>query len=148
MSRSQPRLRILLAALGAALVLGVGPLGCGGDDRAPTPATEPPAVTGTVTYAERVALPPQGVEVELMIIDQSDSQAPDPGEQRLDDPGQVPIAFSIPYDPGDVVEDHSYGVLARIRVDGEIWFENDVPEPVLTGGAPSHDVQIPLGRGA
>ena len=56
------------------------------------------AVTGTVTYRERIALPPEGVVVTIKVEDVSRADAPAVtiGEQIIENPGhQVPIPFEI-----------------------------------------------------
>jgi uncharacterized lipoprotein YbaY len=46
----------------------------------------------------------------------------------------MPIGFELPYDSALIVREHTYGVRARILVDGALWFINEQPEPVLTRG--------------
>jgi putative lipoprotein len=51
-------------------------------------------VTGTLTYRERIALPP-GAVAEVWLLDTSLADAPsvEIAHQRIDDPGNPPIPF-------------------------------------------------------
>jgi putative lipoprotein len=99
----------------------------------------PASVTGTVTYRQRSALPPDAVvEVELLDVSRADALATRLGRQEIATNGrQVPIPFEITYDPAAVDPRHSYAVGARILVGGRLRFINDTRHPVLTRGAPS-----------
>jgi uncharacterized lipoprotein YbaY/heat shock protein HslJ/uncharacterized lipoprotein NlpE involved in copper resistance len=117
--------------IGVAVAAGVGAGGCGRGDRATTTA-----VTGTVAYRERMALPPDAV-VEIAIEDVSRADAPAEylGQTRIEKPGQPPIAFSVPYDPRTIDARHRYVVRAKILVGGELWFTSESPPAVLTQGS-------------
>jgi putative lipoprotein len=52
-------------------------------------------------------------------------------------PGQVPVAFSLEYDPARIVDGHSYVVSARIADRGQLAFVTESPIPVLAGGFPA-----------
>ncbi len=113
--------------LGAVLLMFVG--GCGLGDA---------AVTGTVTYRERIALTP-GATLIVQIRDTSyaDAAAPLIAEQVISDPGQVPIEFKVPYDPDDIDSGNVYSVSARIEEsDGRLAFINDTAYDVITRGSP------------
>jgi putative lipoprotein len=97
-------------------------------------------VTGTVTYRERIALPPTAV-IKLQLVDVSRADAPAVvlGEQLIEAAGkQVPFEFAIPYDPALIDERMSYAVQARIEAGGQLLFINDQRHAVLTRGAPNH----------
>jgi putative lipoprotein len=96
-------------------------------------------VTGTVTYRERMALPPAAVvKVQLAEVSRADAPATVLGEQVIEARGrQVPFAFEIPYDPSKIEEHLTYVVQARIEVDGQLHFITDTRHPVLTRGAPA-----------
>ena len=51
---------------------------------------------------------------------------------------QVPVSFSIQYDPAKIDPKHRYAVGAQILVDGGLRFVNDKSYPVLTLGNPKH----------
>lgn len=96
-------------------------------------------VTGTVTYRERVALPPTAVvKVQLADVSRMDAMAETIDQQviRLDG-RQVPVAFRLEYDPAKIHQAHSYAVLARIEVDGQLRFISDQRHSVITQGAPT-----------
>ncbi len=107
----------------------------------PTPPEAPQMlqVTGTVTYRERVALPPTAVvKVQLADVSRMDAMAETIDQQviRLDG-RQVPVAFRLEYDPAKINQAHSYAVLARIEVDGQLRFISDQRHSVITQGAPT-----------
>ena len=109
----------------AVILLGAG--GCGLGDT---------AVTGTVTYRERIALTP-GATLIVRLRDTSlmDVAAELIREQVITDPGQVPIKFEIPYDPDDIDSRNTYSVSARIEEsDGRLAFINDTAYDVITRG--------------
>ena len=104
------------------------------------------SVTGTVTYRERIALPENGVVVNVQLQDVSRADAPAVviGEQVIEDPGhQVPIPFEIEYDPDDIDERFSYAVLATIRVDGNLMFTTATRYGVITRDNPT-EVELVL----
>jgi putative lipoprotein len=63
-------------------------------------STDMSRVTGTVTYRERIAMP-RGAVVEMTLEDVARLDAPAEvlGRVTIEDPGNVPIEFAIPYDP-------------------------------------------------
>jgi uncharacterized lipoprotein YbaY len=106
---------------------------------APAPAATA-RVTGTVTYLQRVALPPAAVvKVQLVDVSRADAPAMVLGEHVIVAGGkQVPIAFEIAYDPARIAANHSYAVQARIEEDGRLRYINDQRHAVITHGAPTH----------
>ena len=97
-------------------------------------------VTGTVTYRERIALPPTAViKVQLVDVSRADAPAIVLGEQVTHAAGrQVPFAFEIQFDPARIEANYSYAVQARIEEDGKLRFISDRHYAVITGGAPTH----------
>ena len=97
------------------------------------------SVTGTVTYRERIALPPTAViKVQLVDVSRADAPAIVLGEQVTHAAGkQVPFAFEIPFDPATIEANHSYAVQARIEQDGKLRFISDRHYAVITRGAPT-----------
>ncbi len=84
-------------------------------------------VTGTVTYAQRIALPPTAV-ITVRLIDASRADAPAAvlGEHVFSASGQqVPLPFSIEYDPSRISARSTYVVQARIDDDGKLRFISD-----------------------
>jgi putative lipoprotein len=94
------------------------------------------AVTGTASHRERIALPPGAVlEVELFDISRQDAPAQRIAAVTIPVQGQVPIAFTLPYDPARIEERATYALRAVLRVEGQVAFRTDHALPVLTRGA-------------
>jgi len=121
----------------AALVLA----GCAGTSAAPSAGGAASGrVTGTVTYLQRVSMPPSAViKVQLVDVSRADAPATMLGEQIITAGGkQVPFAFEIAYDPAKIDQRLSYAVQARIEDGGKLLFINDQRYAVITRGAPNH----------
>ena len=96
------------------------------------------SVSGTVTYLQRIALPPTAViQVRLVDVSLADAPAVVLGEQLIQAGGsQVPFSFEIPYDPARIDPSFSYAIQARIEDGGRLLFINDQHYAVVTRGAP------------
>lgn len=109
-------------------------------------ATDTPTgiLTGTVTYLPRIALPAGAtVTVRLQDISRMDTAALLVAEQVIVTQGeQVPIPYSLTYDPAELEERATYAVSARIEVEGALRFISDTIIPVLTRGAPLTGVEV------
>jgi uncharacterized lipoprotein YbaY len=105
------------------------------------------AVTGSVSYRVRRALPPDAVvRVRLDDVSLADAPAVLIGEQvfRAAD-RQVPLPFEVVYDPADIDPRHTYGVSARITdADGRLLFVSTTAHHVITRDDPSLGVEIVL----
>jgi len=130
-------LRTLLLSIGAMALLAT-----------PVVAEDEPTVNGRI-------LLPDGASLEgaagwtLMVQDTSLADAPavvigaDGG--AVDDPAATEIPFAVPFDPAAIDESATYTLSARIVSDqGDLLFINDTAIPVLTGGAPTDDVDAPV----
>ncbi|HEX7877942.1 MAG TPA: YbaY family lipoprotein [Candidatus Eisenbacteria bacterium] len=109
--------------------------GCsGGSDRKPPAAGN--AIVGTVTYREKVALPPEAtLVVRLEDVSRADAPAMLLAESRERANGrQVPIPFSLPYDPGRIEPGHTYALRATISDEDELRFTTTTVTPVLSNG--------------
>jgi putative lipoprotein len=97
-------------------------------------------VTGTVTYLQRIALPPTAmIRVQLADVSRADAPAVVLGEQVIQAGGkEVPFAFEIPYDPARIDPRFTYAAGARIEDGGKLLFINDQRYAVITRGAPTH----------
>ena len=97
-------------------------------------------VTGSVTYRERMALPPTAViKVRLADISRADAPAEWLAEQAIVAAGrQVPIPFALAYDPARIDAAHTYAVQVRIEDDGRLLFISDTRYPVITRDHPRH----------
>ena len=101
-------------------------------------------LTGTVYYLERIALPPGAVlKVQLSDVSRADAPAEVIAGDSMTVTTQVPIKFSLSYDPHLIVPSHTYVVQARIEVDGKLRFINTSSNPVVLNGQPAFvDVRV------
>ena len=102
-------------------------------------------VTGTVTYRQRIALPPEAVvTVRIEDVSKADTIAEVIGEQVIQTEGaQVPIPFEVAYDPDKIDETHTYSLRVRIEDgNGKLLFINDTSVPVITRGNPTQDIEV------
>jgi putative lipoprotein len=106
------------------------------------------AVTGAVTYLERIALPANAViTIQLQDISKADAPAVALGEQVIQTNGkQPPFPFSISYDPAQIQPNGRYTLRATITVDGQLMFTSTQIYPVITGGNPVKDIEIIVQR--
>jgi putative lipoprotein len=114
-------------------------LACGGSERGRAEKVSAFELRGTVSYRERMALPP-GAIVEVWILDVSPMPETVPlvAETKIHATGrQVPLEFTLPYDPSRVDVARDYGVKAAIRDGDRVWFESPEPVRVLTKGHPA-----------
>jgi uncharacterized lipoprotein YbaY/membrane-bound inhibitor of C-type lysozyme len=109
-------------------------------DKEAHPKTGAGIVIGTVSYRERMALPPNAVvEVQLQDDSQTDSAVKIIAEEKITvGQTQVPVPFELNFDPEKIDSKHKYSVSARIVIDGNAFFASDKRYPVLTQGHPSH----------
>jgi len=98
-----------------------------------------PAIIGTVTYLQRIALSPDAVvNVQLQDVSLQDVPAKVISEVKVATEGkQVPISFRIPYAAADIDPAHSYVVRATILVDENMMFSSTTSYPAITRGAPT-----------
>lgn len=110
-------------------------------------AAAPAAVTGSVSYMVRMALPEDAI-VTVSIHNKQLADAPPEmtllGEQVIPTQGsQAPIAYSVEYDPTAVQEGALYSVGARITDGaGNLLFVSTTVIPVITNGNPTENVEI------
>ncbi len=113
--------------------------------RVSAPGAHEDVITGVVTYRQRVALPEDAVvKVQLRDVSRMDVASQLLGEKVFQTNGrQVPIPYSVAYDPGEIDERHTYSMSARIEDSaGKLLFISDTTVPVITHGAPTKDVEI------
>ena len=68
-------------------------------------------VSGTASYRERMALPPDAVlEVSLQDVSLADAPAVELGSLRIENPGSPPFEFEIAYDPEAIDEQTQWTV--------------------------------------
>ena len=93
-------------------------------------------ITGTATYRERIAMP-AGVTFEVRLEDVSMMDVP---AQILitvtvNEAGNPPYEFTIPYNPDVILDARRYNVRASLRLGERLLFTTDTHTPVLTSGA-------------
>lgn len=100
-------------------------------------------VSGVVTYLQRVALSPAAV-VHVEIDDVTFEDAPMVTISSVDIPAthQVPIAFSLLYDPSKIDPKHHYALNARITDHGTLLFLNKTRFPLFENGAPTAGLEL------
>jgi putative lipoprotein len=98
----------------------------------------PDAVTGTVTYRQRMALPPAAiVKIVLEDVSRQDAPAREISQTTFEAAGkQVPLPFRILFDRSDIDEKHTYAVRASILLNDKIIFASTQRYNVITQGAP------------
>ncbi|MBA4327971.1 MAG: hypothetical protein C0428_07065 [Polaromonas sp.] len=127
---------IATAALGLLVLLA----GCASGPASQAPGPAAPAVTGlritgSISYLQRVALPPDSdVIVQLRDVSRADAAAVVLAEQRFKTRSQVPLPFELAVDAARIDPRMRYAVAARIEHGGKLLFINDRIYPVLTQG--------------
>lgn len=88
-------------------------------------------VSGTATYRERMAVPPDAVfEATLEEVSRADAPALVVASTKVASPA-VPIAFTIAFDPARIDRSRRYVVRGRITRNGQLMFTSDTAYPVL-----------------
>lgn len=111
------------------------------------PATQPmntATVTGNVTYRPRIALPPNAVvKVSLQDVSRADAAAIVLDQQTISTNGkQVPIPFTLQYNPSQIKPNHDYAVSARILVNGKLQWISTARNSVITRGNPTSNITV------
>ncbi|HYN35311.1 MAG TPA: YbaY family lipoprotein [Ilumatobacteraceae bacterium] len=132
-------MKVLVTIVAAALLVAA----CGSDS-----AGTDTYVTGTVTAPPDAPpnseLPPTAVlNVTLQDVSRADAPATVLSTQTIE-LTEFPIAFELPYDLGDIVDNHTYTVAARVQAGGDLLMISDTATPVITRGAPTSDVTVAL----
>jgi putative lipoprotein len=96
-------------------------------------------VSGSVTYGERMALPPDAVvEVTLSDVSVQDAAAPIIAQATVVAAGrEVPLPFELRYDPKKIHPTGWYAMRAAIRREGRLIFTSDTVYRVITHGNPT-----------
>jgi uncharacterized lipoprotein YbaY/heat shock protein HslJ len=96
------------------------------------------SVTGTISYLQRIALPPNAViKVELLDLSRVGA-AQVIAEQTINANGrQVPFDFELRYDPNNINSRSRYVVRAQIYENGRMRFNTTRDYLVITNGNPS-----------
>jgi len=106
-------------------------------------------LSGTVTYRERIALPPAAsVEVRLVDVSLADAPARTIAETTITPEGQVPIPYRLEYESSDIVPGRSYALQVRITAGDRPLFITQTRHPVFAGGADRTDIVVERVAGA
>jgi len=101
-------------------------------------------LAGTVSYREKIALP-AGSEIVAQIRDVTSGQPVVVAETKITTQGEnVPVPFTISYNPMKISKDGAYDVYATIAIDGQIKWVNIDYTPLLEGGVPKTSVDLML----
>lgn len=120
-------------------ILALAVAGCAHLDPGGSSAPRPETVSGTLTYRQRIALPTGSiVHVALVEIRGKATESVVMSEQSFAASGQVPIPFTIAFDPKVIDPARHYAVRARITdAGGRVFWATPRPVPVLTQGHPN-----------
>ena len=101
-------------------------------------------LTGTVAYRQRVALPAGSViSVQLQDVSKQDVAATVIASQIITTTGEnVPIPFTLTYDPAQINAKLTYALSVRITTAGQLAWLNTDRYAVLTNGAPASSVEV------
>lgn len=96
-------------------------------------------VSGSVSYRQRIALPPMAtLVVTLEDVSLADVAAPVIAQTRLQTGGQqVPIPFALTYAPGAIEAGRRYNLRAQIFYGDQLAWTSTRAYPVLTEGHPT-----------
>lgn len=111
----------------------------GADDETQAAAAEPATLNGSLSYRERMALPEDSlIIVQLLDVSLADAPAEILAEKHLMPEGQVPVEFSLAYDPAEVEANHRYALRGEIRgAEGELlWTTTEHQGVDLSDAAP------------
>ena len=108
-------------------------VGCAPGAAAPDKALR--TLEGTISYRQRVVLSAEAI-VKVRLQDESTKGlvAEVLDEVEIRNPGQVPIAFRVKYDPERIVASHRYTLLVKIYEGDRTRFLNATSYPVITQG--------------
>lgn len=100
-------------------------------------------LSGTVTYRERIALPPSAVvEVELVEVSLADAPSITIAETSVNPSGQVPVPYELRFDDAVIKPGQTYSLQARVMVDGRLWFTTTSRHQVLAGGTDDTNIMV------
>ena len=93
-------------------------------------------IRGTITYRERIALPPGAViKIKLLDVSRQDTAAIEIASRSITTTGeQVPIIFDLPYDTSKIEERYTYVVRSEIYLNDQLSFTTTQSYPVITRG--------------
>ena len=138
-SHTLKRLGLLLCAGAVAMVAA----GCAGKTSASL-APQQALIQGEVFYLNRMALPADAqLTVSLNDVSLADAPAKVLSRQEINTAGkQVPISFTLTYDPTQVQANHTYSISARIEQQGQLLYINTEHIRVKLDGTDPQPVRV------
>lgn len=125
------RRKLLAFAAAAAVVLPV------------PPAFAARTLRGSVSYRERIALPPHALlEVRLLDISLADAPAKTLAVTRVKTRHRMPIPYRLRYDETRLKPGRRYALQARITVNGQLWFITTTRHAIFAGGKDETDITV------
>jgi uncharacterized lipoprotein YbaY len=104
--------------------------------------TRESSIRGTVTYQQRIALPPNS-QIRVWLVDSADPNGTPVSENTFSSGNrQVPIPYTLEYANRDVNRQRNYEMRAEIRSGGQITFRSVTGTPVTLRGNRSDNVEI------
>ena len=86
-------------------------------------------LSGTVTYYERIALPP-GARLQVTLVETSGTKPVVGASSSIPATGSVPVSFALNLHTDATEAEGAYGLLAEISSQGRVMFRNTQPVPV------------------
>ena len=127
------RTRQIIATLGIALLLAA----CG--DAGKDGARAMPAITGTVSFDQRVTVPADAtLNVRLVDASNVNQKAQTVASTTVGPLGRPPIAFAVEYEKGRIDSARNYTIEADIRQGTDVLFLTGARYLVLTQGKGNH----------
>lgn len=109
------------------------------------PTTDQVSLNGEVFYLQRIALPPAAtMTVSIQDISRADAPVIILARQTAPVKGQVPLPFTLAYDPKQVQAGHRYSVSAHIELDGKLLFISTGQHSVQLDGKDQQPMRIRL----
>lgn len=101
------------------------------------------SISGTVTYRERMALPPNAeVEVKLVDVSLADAPAVTIAETKIKPERSVPVPYALEFDPAKIETGHTYALTARITSGNDLLFTTTTQHPAPTDGAENVEIMV------
>ncbi len=99
-------------------------------------------IRGTVTYRQRIAMPPNA-EVSVRLVESADPSG-NPVAETTVTPAtrQVPIPFELNFDLRDINRQRNYELWAEIRSEGQVRFRNQIGQAIDPRANPNANVEI------
>jgi putative lipoprotein len=101
-------------------------------------------ITGTVSYPQRIALPENAeVYIELSDVSRLDAESNILATQTIYTNGrQVPLSFTLAFDPESIIAEKIYVVRAMIYVEDQLQWTTEESTPVITNGIYHAEVNV------